>query len=176
MTKQRTIIFIVAVLAAFAGVSSGSALASSLLSGYGGPGQGNQAILGSALLNGPSGGGGGSGASVSSTSAGEVGSAASSGSGGSHATGGPARGSHKPSSGAPARGSQVSGAGTHASEASSVAAAYAAAEKGGPAPSSGTLGLSGADFLLIVLALGTLVFMGVLTRRVARTSAPGSQR
>lgn len=178
MTRHRTFILIVASLVVFAGVSSEAALANSLLSGYGGPGQGNQAILGSALLNGPSGGsGGGGGAGVSSTSAGSASGAAAGGSSAPNATGGRAGRSPKHASGAAAPGAgKARGAKTQSSEASSVADAYAAAERGGAAPSSGTLGLSGADFLLIVLALGTLAFMGVLTKRMTRTSAPGRPR
>src|ERR1019366_9479043 len=49
--------------------------ANSLLSGYGGPGEGNQAILGSALLGGPGSGGGGSSSGGSSGQSGSGGSA-----------------------------------------------------------------------------------------------------
>ena len=59
MNTHRKIIPIAALAMAFAAVAPASAPASPLLSGYGGPGQGTQAILGSTLLNGPSGGGGG---------------------------------------------------------------------------------------------------------------------
>ena len=60
MTSHRSI-SIVALTAAMVAASPAVASASSLLSGYGGPGQGSQAILGSALLGGGSGGGGGGG-------------------------------------------------------------------------------------------------------------------
>jgi hypothetical protein len=59
MTNQRKIIAAAALLATFAFAPT-AAPASPLLSGYGGPGQGSQAILGSALLNGGQGGGGSS--------------------------------------------------------------------------------------------------------------------
>ncbi len=61
MKKHRTMICIGACAAAIGSVPAAPAFANSLLSGYGGPGQCNQAILGSALINGPGGNGGGSG-------------------------------------------------------------------------------------------------------------------
>ena len=59
----------IALLAALVAVAPAAASANSLLSGYGGPGAGNQAILGSALIGGggSAGGGGSSGSSGSST-------------------------------------------------------------------------------------------------------------
>src|SRR5258705_13375486 len=69
MKSRRKITPIIAGLAAATALIPASAQASSVLSGYGGPGQGNQVILGAALLNGPRGGsGGGSGGGSSSTS------------------------------------------------------------------------------------------------------------
>jgi hypothetical protein len=38
---------------------------------------------------------------------------------------------------------------------------------------SGTLGVSGVDFLYILLALGALILTGLITKRIARTSAAG---
>jgi hypothetical protein len=58
MNSRQKIIGAAAVVAALMGAVPVSATASSLLSGYGGPGQGSQAILGAALLKGPSNGGG----------------------------------------------------------------------------------------------------------------------
>ncbi|HXP28462.1 MAG TPA: hypothetical protein VN804_01790, partial [Solirubrobacteraceae bacterium] len=43
-----------------------AALAGSLLSGYGGPGEGSQALIGASLVKGPRGGGGGGSSSGSS--------------------------------------------------------------------------------------------------------------
>jgi hypothetical protein len=167
---------IVAFLVALSAALPAAAPANSLLSGYGGPGQGNQAILGSALLNGPrSGGGGGSGAANGSSSASRVatptsqGSAASTTSAGSgarrHATGGAAgRGS------ASAEGSAQGGAAGLAPGASSL---YPASDRGGAAQQSGTLGLSGEDFVYIILGLGMLTLTGVLTKRLTRTKRAG---
>lgn len=170
MTRRRTIIFIVGSLVAFAGVPSDLAPASSLLSGYGGPGQGSQAILGSTLLNGP-GGGGGSGASAGSTSAAP---ATAGGSGTQPGAGGQAR-SHEHSG--TSRGSHAAASTPRSSAPASIADVYSAAERGAPASSTGTLGLSRADFLLIVLALGALALTAVLTWRLTRLpAAAGSRR
>jgi hypothetical protein len=172
-------------LMAFGAVSSDAALAGSLLSGYGGPGQGNQAILGSALLNKPGGGSGssGSGSSASSTSTG-TGYSTSVAAGGEPANGSGSAsraGTHgKPRSthlrgvaSADPRGGQ---AGRSATKPQSIADVYAAAERGAPAPSSGALGLSGADLVLILLALGMLGAIAVLSRRLARSHSTGGPR
>jgi hypothetical protein len=137
-----------------------SAQAGPLLSGYGAPGQGNQAILGSTLLGG--GGGGSAGASG-------VSSASGSGSGESSlkpsvtgSAGGPAsRASGRSPHGAP----RAAGAGVAGATAGGTAVrAYPAAETSG---ASHTLGLSGADLLYIILAALALLFTGVFTRIVA---------
>jgi hypothetical protein len=126
------------VLALSAAAAPASAQASPLLSGYGGPGQGNQAILGSALLNGPSSGGGnGSGSATGSARGGAR-------SGKRNAAGG--QGNIAPTG----IGKVFGGASTHARL------------------DSETLGLSGTDLLYIVLALGVLLGAGVFTRRLAR--------
>src|SRR3977135_3916585 len=71
MSSRRTSILIPTTLAVvMLCLIPAVAAASSLLSGYGGPGQGNQAIPGSALLNGPSHPGGGSRGARAGTSAG----------------------------------------------------------------------------------------------------------
>jgi hypothetical protein len=154
------------------GLSPAAALAGSLLSGYGGPGQGNQAILGSALLNGPagkggSGGGGSSGASGASARGGSTGAGPrpivlSAGGAAGEALPRPVRGQRHP--GGAGRHASASGSQpyTRTSRASEV---YAAHDGAGGSP---TLGISGADLLYILLALGTLVLTGVLTRRLAR--------
>jgi hypothetical protein len=76
MTRHRMIVSILVLVPVLLTATRSSALASPLLSGYGGPGQGSQAILGSALLNGPRGGGGSGagpeGASGSSTSSSSI--------------------------------------------------------------------------------------------------------
>jgi hypothetical protein len=201
MKTHRTIISIGAFLVAMTAALPVSALASPLLSGYGGPGQGNQAILGSALLNGPNGGrgGGSSGSSGSSGSNGSSVSNGSSGSGGSSRSetssgaapakgsgggsgGGSARGGSAASGNGKAGGRQGSGRreggsqrGTGAA-ASSAASFYPASERVAAGQQGGALGLSAADLVYIILAVGTLAFMGVLTRRMTRTTAAARHR
>jgi hypothetical protein len=57
----------------------------------------------------------------------------------------------------------------------SIADVYTAAERG-PAPSAGALGLSGADLLLILLALGMLGLIGALSWRLGRPRSTGAPR
>jgi hypothetical protein len=169
---------------AFGAVSSDAALAGSLLSGYGGPGQGNQALLGSALLKRPGGGSGsnGSGSNSASTSgtssstSATLGGTASNGSGSvsRSATRGKPRRSHV--SGGASAASSGTQPGRSATTPRSIADVYAAAERGGPAPSAGTLGLSGADLLLILLALGMLGLIGALSWTLARSRSTGGPR
>jgi len=174
MTSQRTNSLTLTLLAVLISTPS-SALANPLLSGYGGPGEGNQAILGSALVGG-SGGGGGSAGGASGGSPGAspseaAGPGAQSPQRSPAPTGSKARaGRRAAGQGAGSRGSgsdQASGAGARAYPVSS-------AENASQATSgeTQTLGLSGEDFAYIFLALGALAFTGVLTRRLARTSRP----
>jgi hypothetical protein len=169
MKSHRIIIHLSVLLAATSAALPASAMANSLLSGYGGPGQGNQAILGSALLNGPK-GGGGSGGSGSSSS--EAGTAAST------TTGSDTESASRGSGASVSRGNGSSGSrhrsARHAADKSghatttpvTPASFYPAAERIPSGAQDGTLGLSGADFLYIVLAVGVLVSLGLLTRRI----------
>ena len=167
-----------------------AAPAGSLLSGYGGPGQGSQVILGGSLVNGPRNGGGSQGGggsqSGSSQGGGSQTAADSAGTGESStvATSGPGTGS---AGKAPARPGATkhartvlghekqvagsvgggSGSGVRAQSASPAATAARPAAEG-----SETLGVSGMDLLYILLAVGALLLTGVLTRRIASTSAP----
>jgi hypothetical protein len=179
MNRHRNIIFSAGLLAAIAVATPVAAHASPLLSGYGGPGQGSQMILGSSLLNGP-GGGGAAAAGEASTAAtrGGLGSAPAAGEASTAATRG-------------GLGSGTAGS-TSRSSASAVHAAHgavlrlrssSAAPAGTPGVARGTpggvlgtyparqaappaLGVSEQDVLYIVLALGILAFAGVLTRRL----------
>jgi hypothetical protein len=158
-----------------------AAQASTLLSGYGGPGQGNQAILGSALLNGPrSGGGGGGSAGTASGSPTAV-----TANGVAETT----SGSGTPSGRAPsgraskrAQGHARGSATTHAvprgtrpalTGPAAIASSYPASERGA-GPTSVALGLSGEELLYTILALGALLLIGVAGSRVARTIAARS--
>ncbi len=167
---RLTITAIVALLTVPALVPA-AALAGPLLSGYGGPGQGNQAILGSGLV----GGRGGDGSGGHGSSPGAAGSAGREGAVGGAAarasTGGTNR-ANSSSGTATTKGRQPQAAGSTAAAVRSrpgerppgpAAAATSAAAGGG-----GALGLSGADVLYILLALGALVATGALTRALAR--------
>lgn len=185
MNRHRTTILIVGSLMAFGAVSSDAALAGSLLSGYGGPGQGNQELLGSALLHKPGGGSGsggsGSSGSASSSSSSSTGTASPTAATSVAPSNGQRPASRSASRGKP-RSSHLRGAATHAqpgrssTSTPSIAGVYDAAERGGPAPSAGTLGLSGADLLLILLVLGMLALIGALSWRLARSRSAGGPR
>jgi hypothetical protein len=139
---------------------------SSLLSGYGGPGQGSQAILGSTLLNGPKGAGAGGGSGSSPPASGG---ARSEGALGAPPAGGAGagkrakrvRGRSQPRQSGAAGAEPAAGA---ARPATSTAVAAAGSEDVGSQP----LGLSGADFAYILLALAAVVLTGALTRRLSR--------
>jgi hypothetical protein len=170
MTSHRTISLTLSLLAVLMTVASSSAFANSLLGGYGGPGEGNQAILGSALLNVPRGGGGGSSdgtvESTGSSSPGSAGVGKQTVQKNAASTGSNGRGSTTPKGGRrPVGGASGGATGTY--PASSVGETSRLAPEG-----SGALGLSGEDLLYVLLALGVLAFVGVLTRRLARTAGP----
>ena len=167
--RSRRIITPTIALVALSAAMPVAASGSSLLSGYGGPGQGNQAILGSSLVNGggpKSGGGGGAPA----------------GGGGSTATG---ASSTVNAQTRVVRGGKVSLARPHGSRThgqgkqgsvrkpaptGSGAQVYPASARGAAAGGSETLGLSSEDLLYVLLALCGLVLTGMVTRRMARTT------
>jgi hypothetical protein len=170
MRRHRLTITTVALLSlgCSALAPASAAAGGSLLSGYGGPGEGSQAILGSTLLNGPKGGGGASG-DGSATPGGGRGAA---GAGGGLAPG--AAAGRRIS--APVR----TGTRQHASRGVKPQAAAGGARRE-LAPSvlrasavsvaSQPLGLSGSDIAYILLALASIGLTGVLTTRLARPSA-----
>src|SRR6185437_8685895 len=174
MRKQRSIIAIAALLG-LAGASPAAA-AGPLLSGYGGPGQGNQAILGSALLNGPRGGGSSGGSSggppAAATASGPAPAGVSESVGGSGSTSpAPARsGGRRAHPGASGQGAQQQ----TTAGASDPAALYAALERRA-AHSSGTMGVTGQDLAYILLGLAVLAFAGLFTSRLARAGAANTR-
>jgi hypothetical protein len=159
--RRQRLGLITAVLGlAAAALVPASASAGSLLSGYGGPGEGNQAILGSALLGGPSGGAGAGGESGSG-SVGQGSTAAASGDGatGAGASGaatGGRRHSREPANGAGGgiRVPPTQGLGAHKSPINIDV--------------SKTEVLPSSDLRYILLALVALSATGALTRRLAR--------
>jgi hypothetical protein len=195
MNRHRTIILIGFVVGVAAALPA-AAPANSLLSGYGGPGEGNQAVLGSKLLNGPGARGGsasaggdglavkngdrsstGGGESSSSTPAGGERESSSGGGSGGGGSGGSGGGGGGDKTGRPAGGPQTAerhGQGSAEVSASSVGL-YPASERV-PAGEADTLGLSGGDLLLIALTVAVLLFMGVLTRRLTQATATAQRR
>jgi hypothetical protein len=182
--RRRTITVLALLTLAFATLSIATADANSLLSGYGGPGEGNQAILGSALINGPSGkGGSGGGRSGGSTGApADSGSLVASSNAGVESVEAPHTG-HRSGSTAGASGAgKGSGSSAAGKEAETVAGKASGEESqtythpselkranGG----SQALGLSGADLGYILLALGILAFTGIFTLRLVRQPVSG---
>jgi hypothetical protein len=173
MRSHRKTIPIAAVLTlALVALVPSAAGANPLLSGYGGPGQGDQAIIGAALVNGPGqGGSGSSGGGGGEASAGPVNLEAapststtpgSSSSAKARHTG---RHHHSSSGVVPA---QRSSTPSSATRDASLPPASTEASSG----SGGTLGLSGSDLLYILLALGGLVVTAVATRQLASRPQP----
>ncbi|HXB15337.1 MAG TPA: hypothetical protein VNV44_06290 [Solirubrobacteraceae bacterium] len=174
MSRHRliTIVALFALAACCASAPAAGA-SSTLLSGYGGPGQGNQAILGSTLIGGgSSGGSGGSGggqapaaqAAPSSIEASSASSTAGKGTGGAS---GSRSAAHKAPGGPIHHGAAATPAG-----AGTIARAEDARSVSAPA-----LGLGGKDIALIVLAFAVLAltaFVTVLLTR--RPSAEGTGR
>jgi hypothetical protein len=135
------------------------ASANPLLSGYGGPGQGSQTIIGSSLVN-PPGGGGSAGASGNASGSQlTVAASQQSKSSGSNGAGGhPRKANTKGAGGAP----------KSSSKAPAGVATTGSLAQVSSSSSAGTLGLSAGDALLIVFGLTVLVLTGVLTRRLTR--------
>ena len=172
MRSRRMITPAIVCIAALSAAMPAAAPASSLLSGYGGPGQGSQAILGSSLVNRPP-GGGGSPPSGGSAHTGESATAAqgSLGTGAGTPTGSSAHGHPAKLGRAGKRASGgVRGASSGGSPAHTASARDAAVRTS--AEGSDTLGVSGMDLLYILAALCALLLTGVLTKRIARTSTP----
>ncbi len=166
-TIHHRIAFAVALATAWVALA-GVAQANPILSGYGGPGEGSQTILGATLIGGPPSSGGRpaegqTGSSGAAVPAGGSGGAERSGTrrgGGSsrHAAGRPA---HHPGSQASAN--QVPGASGYASAAYRTSAARP------------VLGVSGEDLLIMLAALIGIAMTGLITRRLAqrRTASRG---
>ncbi len=183
-------------VAAVSACAPTAAVAGTLLSGYGGPGQGSQAVLGAKLLGGPGKGSGGSSGgsprggsgSGSASQEGGAGSAGGEGSGGAAPASGNSAGSSSAGSASggtgashPAapvkhkgRGSRGSSGSRSTAPAATALAAqnafigYTAAQR---ASAGSPLGISGEDLLYVILVLGVLAMTGVLTARMASERA-----
>ncbi len=175
MTGYRATATIATLIVAGAwGAVPAAAAGGPLLSGYGGPGEGNQAILGSTLLGGAGPGEGGSGG-PDGLSGGAEGIAATIASGSSaegkdsrHAAGADGHdGRGDQSEGRPANdGSGAGPAGAGFGPAHPAHPVVSLADTG----DSQTLGISSGDVLYIFVALGALAATGALTGRLARHS------
>jgi hypothetical protein len=177
MTSRRTITLTTACLLtlSLSAALPAAAPAGSLLSGYGGPGQGSQEIIGAGLVNGGSRGGGSGGGSSGSGSEGAVRSATAApagvATGTSQAAAALVRGRPgKPAARATHRAQRIKGqvgsvaaGGTKPYSALSPAAAVQAV----PGGSSG-LGLSNASLFYIALALLALILTGLFMRLLVR--------
>lgn len=174
MKSQRRAAMRIAISALVLAAFPAAAHASPLLSGYGGPGQGTQAILGAALVNGPSGGGGGS------RGGGSQAAGAPSSSPGGQPTGSEARRSaairpgnalrgHRTVPGRAGGATLATGAARSAGTSNLPAGAYPVSETG-VAQSSAALGLSTAGLLEAFAVLCALVATIVLTRRLTRAA------
>jgi hypothetical protein len=163
------------IVAVFFCAGAGTALAGTLLSGYGGPGEGNQALLGAGLVNLPSGGGtgGGSGA-VGSPSGAAPSQAPSSGSSSPTTAGG--KGKHRKGTGSATGGkpSRTPGAVAGGYRAAHTPAGAAEPVPGGSAGSQ-PLGLSGSDVLYILLALAALAVTALVTRQLTHAAGRGAR-
>jgi hypothetical protein len=152
---------LIATVLSFA-VAAPFAQAGSLLSGYGGPGQGNQAILGSALIGGGSGARPPGGGSTGGGASGEGGSAQP---GGSTTASSHSGGEHGATGASSARKGTRSA--THQSGTETVGRASSPVVAVAPVDSP-ALGVSQNDLLYILLGLGGLLLAAVLTRRLVR--------
>lgn len=144
-----------------------------LLSGYGGPGEGEQAILGSALIGGsttPPAGGAAS-ASGELARAASAGSAASEGAAAGTASGG---GAGAGASRDRDRRGAATGKGRRSQPGGGAAARRGAVGSLTAVQSTPALGITGADLAYVLVAFAALALTGVLTLRLARR--PGRRR
>ncbi|MGH2903720.1 MAG: hypothetical protein ACRDK7_09080 [Solirubrobacteraceae bacterium] len=145
------------------------ASAGPLLSGYGGPGAGNQVILGSALIGGAGGGGGSTGGSSGSSGPPSAPGAATTGAGGATSSGTGGHGSSTRGGSSQAAGARGASHRNGAPAGSSARTNLALSREASSQPSSGgALGLSGVDLVYLLLAIGALAFTGFVTGRLAR--------
>jgi hypothetical protein len=180
-TAIRRVVIGTIVLVFALAVAPGVALASSLLSGYGAPGEGSEAIVGSALANGPSGGAGtGAPGRGSAGAAGADSSVLAGGEGSGRGSSAARRGgrtglSSSGSNGAGAPGTpkgRPNGAAARRAGSPETVAAVQAADRGGV--ESEDLGMTTTDLICALLVLAALAAVWALTVRVARAGADGS--
>jgi hypothetical protein len=166
MRRHRVIT--TAALLALALALPATAHAGSLLSGYGGPGQGNQAILGATVIGGAAGGGsagGGSSSSGGESPAPVPTSAASP----APSTPSPRGSAHHPGKAKTRQGhASVSPSGAHG-------AASTLSLKDTASVATPALGISGTDLLYVLLALGALILTAAITGWLVRRPGQDGQ-
>ena len=164
--KTRTVKSLVGatVVAMLLCAGSATALAGTLLSGYGGPGEGSQAILGAGLVNLPSGRGPSGGARALAPSP----------SSGASPTAAGRQGAHGKGTDSSSARPQRTSAGAGRSSGSGAAHTLGAATAQGTAVGSQALGLSGSDLLYVLLALAALVLTALLTRQLTHGTEGGA--
>lgn len=169
--RRHRIIISTTVLLALSGVTVPVALGDPLLSGYGSPGEGSQALIGATLVNGPRGGGGSgsSGGGGASTGEGAVNLAAPAASSGTSAATRGAKGSNsaRGSGAAGTSGSGASGARTQSTSRTGFAS-YPRSERVVGAQTSFVSGVSGSDLVYALAALGCLLLTAFATMRLAK--------
>lgn len=163
---------------------------SSTLSGYGGPGEGNQAVLGSALVGGHGGGGNsGAGSGSQGGGAGAEGSATGATVESGTSQGQSAQGAREPSSSSATssagagkakphnRSKTASGTSGRPQGQPAAASSYYPAAEHVPAGGQGTvLGLTADDLLYVILGLVILVLVGLFTRRLDDSASSARSR
>jgi hypothetical protein len=163
-------------LAGFLSVSAPLAASAGtpMLSGYGGPGAGEQAIIGSTLLGGPRGGAGSGGSSWSSSSSSNVardsnGRQATNSAGAGRATGTSPSGSSSSSKSAPViRGGAPRPARSDASHAGGAGVYVYPSAPASAQGGSSVIGISGRDILPLIGIMAMLGLIGLLTVGLAR--------
>ncbi|MHB8531121.1 MAG: hypothetical protein ACYDC2_00205 [Solirubrobacteraceae bacterium] len=141
--------------------------ANPLLSGYGGPGQGEQAVLGAAVLNTPRGGGGGSGSSGGGSAEPSAAALALPRGAGNAPSAPPGKSRHARRPTGTGTGGAANGQAGAASKAA-LPSGGLAANAAATTSAGGALGLSGGDLAYLLLALAALGLAGGLTRQLAR--------
>jgi hypothetical protein len=171
--RRHRIIISTTVLLALSGATVPVALGDPLLSGYGSPGEGSQAMIGATLVNGPRGGGGSGSSGVGGASTGEgavnlaAPAASSRSSGSSSATRGGSSSKSGSARGAGTAGTAGSGARAQSADQTGFAS-YPRSERVVGAQTSFVSGVSGSDLLYALVALGCLLLTAFATVRLAK--------
>ena len=177
MRSQTATIITIAIAAALVCAQSSAAAEAPLLSGYGGPGAGEQQIIGSGLVNGGGSSHGGTETPASSSlGEGESGvSGSGSSSAGGRQSGASGGGGHAQAGGASKGGKATKGShsgGGHGAVA--VPGGGSSPPPSSPAGSPATAALSGSEMLLVAVIALALALIATLTWRLGRRERSGA--